>query len=61
MKVFVVLGMWAFFVSIALGITVAKVWVIGSVIQSSVKSVSKDCGKTYRGEGFFNGNFFCSK
>lgn len=61
MKALILIGVWFFFVCLGIAITTAKVWVIGSVVESSVKAISKDCGKTYRGEGFFNGNFFCSK
>lgn len=34
-------------------------WLIGSAVTSGVKSISDDCGKTYRVEKVLAGNWFC--
>lgn len=39
-----------------------KIWLWGSLITSSVKSVSDKCGTTYGIEGsLISGDWFCSK
>ena len=44
-------------------ILVFKIWLFGSLITSSVKSISGDCGITYPIEKFvlINGSWFCNK
>jgi hypothetical protein len=46
-------------VGFVFSIAVAKVWVAGSLITSTVKAASEKCGTTYVVEGFVRGDWFC--
>ena len=48
------------FVTVALTV---KVWLVGSLLTSSVKAMSDDCGKTYGVElvPVIQGNWFCTE
>ena len=48
--------------ALVVGLILAKVWLWGSLMTSSVKTLSDDCGETYGIEGkLINGDWFCSK
>lgn len=52
------------FTALIIGVILSfKIWLFGSVITSSVKTISNDCHKTYGVESFplINGNWFCPK
>jgi hypothetical protein len=44
---------------VAIGLVVLKLWLVGSLITSTVKTVSHDCGQTYPVERVVSGNWFC--
>jgi hypothetical protein len=55
-----VMAVYGFFVALGLGVLALKIFVVGSLITSSVKSLSDDCGKTYGVEAVVSGNWFCA-
>lgn len=51
-----ILGLWLLLV---VSLVLLKIWLIGSLVTSSLKSVNNDCGQKYTIETFFDGNWFC--
>lgn len=59
---FALTGISTFFglIALVIGLFVLKIWLITSLITSTVKTTKHECGQTYGIERFANGNWFCS-
>lgn len=57
--VIAVIGLWVGLVCLAIGLFVLKIWIVGSLLTSTVKVASGDCGKHYPIEHVMSGNWFC--
>lgn len=44
---------------IPLLVVIAEGWVVGSLVASGVKTISKDCGKVYGIEKLVSADWFC--
>lgn len=53
-------GVFVLWLGFVLSIVFFKLWLIGSVITSGVKSMSDDCGRTY-GVPVVSQDWFCSE
>lgn len=53
------LGMLFAWIVLCVSLALLKVWLIGSLITSAVKTAKDDCGKRYGIEALFSGNWFC--
>lgn len=57
----ILLAMWCMAVILAVGLFLAKIWLVGSLLTSGVKSLSSNCQKEYPVEVVLSGNWFCAK
>lgn len=53
------INLYLTFLLITLSVWGASIWCAGSLITSGIKSVSNDCGKEYKADIIFDGNWFC--
>jgi hypothetical protein len=54
------IGLFFGAVALAISLIILKFWIVGSLLTSSIKVVSHDCGQTYSIEKVVSGNWFCS-
>lgn len=53
---FGIIGAW---IVLCLALVALKLWLIGSLVTSVVKTVKDDCAQTYGVETVLSGNWFC--
>ena len=50
---------WLGAVVLSIGLSLAPLWITGSLITSGVKASTNNCGKTYPIEVILSGDWFC--
>ena len=53
------IGLMLAWIGFCLALVTLKLWLIGSLVTSTVKTVKGDCGQTYGVETVLSGNWFC--